>query len=162
MFCFKTLGFPGPNGRIGFPGPIGVRGTIGRQGSTGAVGYTRGYYFTRHSQASNLPDCPQGTELMWHGYSLLYIMGNARAHGQDLGTAGSCLKRFSTMPFMFCTLNNNCHLASRSDYSYWLSTDAEMPADMKAISSQEIKKYISRCAVCESASPGMREFKGIY
>lgn len=80
-------------------------------------------------------------------------MGNARAHGQDLGAAGSCLRRFSTMPFMFCNINNACHLASRSDYSYWLSTDAEMPKDMKAIKSGEIKRFISRCAVCESASP---------
>lgn len=28
-----------------------------------------------------------------------------------------------------------------------------MPKDMKAIKSEDIKKYISRCAVCESASP---------
>ena len=43
-----------------------------------------------------------------------------------LGSAGSCLQRFSTMPFMFCNLNNRCTVASRSDYSYWLSTTEPM------------------------------------
>lgn len=83
---------PGLVGMPGLPGQIGPRGSQGRQGTTGSVGYTRGYYFTKHSQSTDLPNCPAGTELMWHGYSLLYIMGNARAHGQDLGTAGSCLR----------------------------------------------------------------------
>jgi integrin beta 8 len=59
---------------------------------------------------------------MWDGYSLLFIQGNEKAHGQDLGSAGSCLRQFSTMPFMFCNLNNRCTVASRNDYSYWLST----------------------------------------
>ena len=30
---------------------------------------------------------------LWDGYSLLYIEGNLKSHNQDLGFAGSCLKR---------------------------------------------------------------------
>ena len=31
--------------------------------------------------------------------------------------SGSCLKKFSTMPFMFCNLNDVCDYANRNDYS---------------------------------------------
>lgn len=66
------------------------------------------------------------------------------------GTPGSCLKRFSTMPFMFCNLNNVCNLASRNDFSYWLSTPEPMTMMMTPIVGQDIRKYISRCSVCET------------
>jgi len=29
--------------------------------------------------------CPPGTEEMWQGYSMLFLQGNSKAHGQDLG-----------------------------------------------------------------------------
>lgn len=58
------------------------------------------------------------------------------------GTAGSCLRRFSTMPFMFCNINNVCNFASRNDYSYWLSTPNEMP--MSPVTGETIKPHISR------------------
>merc|ERR1719471_444289 len=35
------------------------------------------------------------------------------------------------MPFMFCGMNEQCDLASRNDYSYWLSTSEAIPQDMK-------------------------------
>ncbi len=73
-----------------------------------------------------------------------------RAHGQDLGSPGSCLRRFSTMPYMFCNLNNVCHFASRNDYSYWLSTPEPMPMTMTPIYGKDIQRFISRCTVCES------------
>lgn len=97
-----------------------------------------------------MPFCPEGTNLIYDGYSLLYVQGNERAHGQDLGTAGSCLRRFSTMPFMFCNINNVCNFASRNDYSYWLSTPEPMPMSMAPITGESIKPFISRCAVCEA------------
>ena len=71
-------GFPGPAGPRGFPGEPGLNGLPGPQVLTG-------YFITRHSQTSQLPVCPFGTNLMWEGYSLLYVQGNERAHGQDLG-----------------------------------------------------------------------------
>ena len=64
------------------------------------------------------------------------------------GWAGSCLSRFSTMPFVFCNFNNVCNYASRNDKSYWLSTTQSMP--MMPVGEREIKPYISRCAVCDA------------
>lgn len=58
------------------------------------------------------------------------------------GHAGSCLQRFSTMPFLFCDFNNVCNYASRNDKSYWLSTTAPIP--MMPVNEQEIQPYISR------------------
>ena len=85
---------------------------------------------------------------LWDGFSLLYIEGNLKSHNQDLGFAGSCLKRFSTMPFMFCDFNKVCNYASRNDKSFWLSTNEPLP--MMPVAEDAIRQYISRCAVCES------------
>lgn len=99
--------------------------------------------------------CPPGTELMWEGYSLLFVQGNEKAHGQDLGSPGSCLRQFSTMPFMFCNINNRCTVASRNDYSYWLSTPEPMTAMMNPVTGTQIRDYISRCSVCEAPAQVM-------
>lgn len=77
---------------------------------------------------------------------------NIIADSFNSGSPGSCLRKFSTMPFMFCNLNNVCHLASRSDFSYWLSTPESMPMDMAPIIGRDIKRFISRCSVCESST----------
>jgi collagen type IV alpha len=66
------------------------------------------------------------------------------------GAAGSCVKKFSVMPFMFCNLNNVCDYANRNDYSYWLSSNEQMPMSMTPIPSREVGSYISRCSVCEA------------
>lgn len=66
------------------------------------------------------------------------------------GFAGSCLPRFSTMPFIYCNINEVCYYASRNDKSYWLSTTAPIP--MMPVSSSQIPQYISRCSVCEAPS----------
>lgn len=60
------------------------------------------------------------------------------------GAPGSCLQRFSTMPFMFCNINDVCEYSSRNDYSYWLSTDYPMPAMMTPIGARDLRQYISR------------------
>ena len=62
----------------------------------------------------------------------------------DLGLPGSCLKKFSTMPYLFCNLNEVCDYASRNDYSYWLSTTEPMPMMMTPIKGPDIEKYISK------------------
>uniref|UniRef100_A0A452U0P6 Collagen IV NC1 domain-containing protein n=1 Tax=Ursus maritimus TaxID=29073 RepID=A0A452U0P6_URSMA len=64
---------------------------------------------------------------LWVGYSLLFVEGQEKAHNQDLGFAGSCLPRFSTMPFIYCNIDEVCHYAGRNDKSYWLSTTAPIP-----------------------------------
>ena len=64
-----------------------------------------------------------------------------------LGWPGSCLQRFSTMPFVFCDFMDVCNYASRNDKSYWLSTTAPLP--MMPVDGREISDFISRCAVCD-------------
>ncbi|KAI5702207.1 hypothetical protein M8J76_015657, partial [Diaphorina citri] len=65
---------------------------------------------------------------------------------------GSCLPRFSTMPFLFCSLTQTCDYASRGDNSYWLSSTEPMLKTMEPIPSADLKKYVSRCSVCESTT----------
>jgi len=107
-----------------------------------------GILLVRHSQTSEVPQCEAGHIKLWDGYSLLYIEGNEKAHNQDLGFAGSCVRKFSTMPFLFCDFNNVCHYANRNDKSFWLSTNENIP--MMPVEEFAIQKYISRCVVCET------------
>jgi collagen type IV alpha len=60
------------------------------------------------------------------------------------GQPGSCLRKFSTLPYLFCNLNEGCDYASRNDYSYWLSTPDPMPMTMDLITGPQIEKYISK------------------
>ncbi|KAJ8274367.1 hypothetical protein COCON_G00089920 [Conger conger] len=137
----------------------GSRGTRASQDGE-ASGVSRGvvpavhvesFLITRHSQTTKDPPCPAGSTKIYSGYSLLYIKANDRGHGQDLGTLGSCLRHFSTMPFLFCGINGTCWYSSRNDDSYWLSTAAEMPEGMGLIPATEMPKFISRCSVCETS-----------
>ncbi|UYV71294.1 COL4A1 [Cordylochernes scorpioides] len=146
------IGDSGPNGLDGLPGQPGFDGAPGHPGTPGKQAPSRGYFFTRHSQTVQTAVCPGNSSLLWNGYSLLYIQGNERSHGQDLGTPGSCLRRFSTMPFMFCNLREECFRANRNDFSYWLSTPEQMPMNMTPIVGPAIRSFISRCSVCESAT----------
>uniref|UniRef100_A0A8C8DUG4 Collagen IV NC1 domain-containing protein n=1 Tax=Oryzias sinensis TaxID=183150 RepID=A0A8C8DUG4_9TELE len=170
-------GEPGPQGPpgdsvSGTPGTPGFRGNFGQMGHPGLEGmegtpstvslqrYTRlylnddhisvGYLLVKHSQSEEKPMCPVGMSKLWDGYSLLYFEGQEKAHNQDLGLAGSCLPRFSTMPFLYCNPGDICYYASRNDKSYWLSTTAPLP--MMPVEENEIKPYISRCSVCEAPS----------
>ena len=63
------------------------------------------YLIFRHSQKTTVPECPLDTVRLWTGYSLLNLHGNARASGQELGSTGSCMQRFSTMPVVRCDIN---------------------------------------------------------
>jgi integrin beta 8 len=138
-------GLPGLNGKSGKTGPQGLPGDQGPPGNA----YVRaGLLITRHSQESREPECPPNTVKLWDGYSLLYFSGNEKSHQQDLGTAGSCLKRFSVMPFIRCDIGNVCNFAQNNDLSYWLSTN--LPIPKAPMDGQNIKDYISRCSVCEA------------
>lgn len=55
---------------------------------------------------------------------------------------------FSTLPFAYCNIHQVCHYARRNDRSYWLASAAPLP--MMPLSEEEIRPYISRCAVCEA------------
>jgi collagen type IV alpha len=154
-------GDPGPKGLIGpvgSPGSPGLPGLIGPPGTPGLPGqpcsaepdYWTGILLVKHSQSATPPKCDENHLELWQGYSLLYMEGNERAHHQDLGFAGSCVRRFSTMPFLFCDTNNVCNYANRNDKSYWLSTNEAFP--MSPVEDRAIEKYISRCVVCEVPS----------
>lgn len=142
---------------------IGPKGQTGEPGPPPPLPRPRGFMFARHSQTTRVPGCPTGSYELWSGYSLLHFTGDAMAHGQDLGTSfqrvclnvmtievplvgspGSCLQKFNTMPFLFCNLDNVCNYASRNDYSYWLSTQEPMPMMMNPITGGELTRYISR------------------
>lgn len=58
------------------------------------------------------------------------------------GQPGSCLPRFSTIPFLYCSPAEVCYYASRNDKSYWLSTTASIP--MMPVAEAQIQAYISR------------------
>jgi len=143
-------GLRGVDGLPGVPGVPGKMGEKGDEGPPGLPGPTPpvGYLTVRHSQSREIPRCMDGMSKLWDGYSLLYIEGNEKSHHQDLGWAGSCLRRFSTMPFMFCNMNNVCNYASRNDRSYWLSTNEPIP--MMPVGERNIQPYISRCVVCDA------------
>jgi integrin beta 8 len=73
-------------------------------------------------------------------------------HKQDLGDAGSCVKKFSSLPFLFCNkITGSCKYSTRNDHSVWLSGENRQPLD--AVSNQAIEPFISRCVVCEAPSP---------
>ena len=59
----------------------------GRNGLPGPSGHVRppGQLIVRHSQTVQVPVCPPGMKKLWDGYSLLYLEGSEKAHGQDLG-----------------------------------------------------------------------------
>lgn len=163
-------GEPGPDGRRGedglpgFPGPPGQKGDMGEAGCPGepgppgapgdpgpkgfGLGYLSGFLLVLHSQTDGEPTCPAGMPRLWTGYSLLYLEGQEKAHNQDLGLAGSCLPVFSTLPFAYCNIHQVCHYARRNDRSYWLASTAPLP--LMPLSEEEIRPYISRCAVCEA------------
>ncbi|KAJ8406145.1 hypothetical protein AAFF_G00303760 [Aldrovandia affinis] len=146
-----TPGIPGPPGPDGVQGFVGVQGSPGLPGDTGYPGtsrtYSYGFLLVIHSQSKEVPECPVDMVSLWSGYSLLYLEGQEKAHTQDLGQAGSCLRIFSTMPFSYCN-TAACNYASRNDKSYWLSTTAAAP--MMPISGPEIQHHVSRCVVCEA------------
>lgn len=72
-------------GVAGRRGPLGAKGAKGVSGSQGSSVDHSGFLFTKHSQSVLVPECPAGSTKMYSGYSLLFINGNNRAHGQDLG-----------------------------------------------------------------------------
>lgn len=143
------IGLSGPPGRDGIPGLQGLKGASGAP-CTSAPDYLTGILLVKHSQSEELPQCEAGHVKIWDGYSLLYVDGNDYPANQDLGSPGSCVRKFSTMPVMACGQNNVCNYASRNDRTFWLSTSKEIP--MMPVTEYEMRPYISRCVVCEVPS----------
>lgn len=82
-------GFPGLEGQ---PGPPGYPGALGPPGPPGPA-YRDGFVIVTHSQTTQVPPCPQNTQKLWDGYSLLYLEGNEKAHNQDLGKVSDFISK---------------------------------------------------------------------
>ncbi len=65
-----------------------------------------------------------------------------------IGSAGSCLQKFSALPYLRCDHTNVCYYGQTNDLTYYLSTTEPMP--MMPVQREQIRPYISRCAVCEA------------
>lgn len=63
--------------------------------------------------------------------------------GLSAGTLGSCLQRFSTLPFLICETTGECKYAERNDYSYWLSNVELLPEKLSS-DDEELKAKISQ------------------
>ena len=59
-----------------------------------------GQLVVRHSQTIEIPACPPGMAKLWDGYSLLYMEGSERAHGQDLGEYRNGKKTWRSKTFV--------------------------------------------------------------
>lgn len=63
----------------------GIKGVVGDPAPPPPPPKSRGFFYTRHSQSTKVPGCPVGSQEMWSGFSLLHLLGDSNAHGQDLG-----------------------------------------------------------------------------
>ncbi|KAI8503157.1 PREDICTED: collagen alpha-2(IV) chain-like [Branchiostoma belcheri] len=65
----------------------------------------------------------------------------------------SCVRRFSILPFFSCEPDDTCKYGYRDDKTYWLSTfDRYMDGPMAPLSGADIRRFVSRCAVCVTTS----------
>lgn len=102
-----------------------------------------------HSQSMSIPNCPDGWDRLWSGYSfimvtntIIFIMkkfqttfnielniiyffqhtdAGAEGSGQSLVSPGSCLEEFRPKPFIECQGHGRCNYYTTA-YSYWLAT----------------------------------------
>ena len=57
------------------------------------------------------------------------------------GSAGSCARKFNSMPFLYCNPNGNCRYAGRNDKSYWLTTNERIP--LKPVDVNNVSQLLS-------------------
>lgn len=112
-----------------------------------------------HSQSMEIPDCPQGWEEAWIGYS--YYMQTSDAHGnshQSLISPGSCLEEFRAQPVIECHGRGTCNIFDGIT-SFWL-TVIEDSEQFKTPRQQTLKadqtSKISRCSVCRKIDRSFR------
>jgi integrin beta 8 len=80
--------------------------------------------------------------------SQLFVCVYSEKINTSLGSAGSCLQKFSALPYLRCDHTNVCYYGQTNDLTYYLSTTEPMP--MMPVQRDQIRPYISRCAVCEA------------
>ena len=143
-------GADGPSGSKGDKGSLGTKGAKGVSGSTQA-----GFVIVVHSQTATTPSCTNGS-LIYSGYSLLQTTGNGEGAVQDLGRPGSCLQRFSFIPFTQCKTTLSCQVAAHEGVSYWLaSREINSLSSVAPIRGDAVRDLIGRCSVCRVLSPGI-------
>lgn len=91
-----------------------------------------------HSQTDSLPECPEAATKLWEGYSL--VNGATSGASGDLGSSGSCMRRFSKTPFISSSLHGSKWLAARR-----LGGEGEA----LEVPLGRTEEYVSRCSVCD-------------
>ena len=153
------LGEKGVSGASGADGPIGQKGDkggLGFKGDRGLSGSTQaGFILVVHSQTTSTPSCTNGT-LIYSGYSLFQTTGNGEGAVQDLGRPGSCLERFSFIPFTQCKITQSCQVASHESVSYWLaSREINVDSVVEPFAGEAVRDIVGRCSVCRVMSPAI-------
>lgn len=112
-----------------------------------------------HSQSMEIPECPQGWEESWIGYS--YYMQTSDAHGnshQSLISPGSCLEEFRAQPVIECHGRGTCNIFDGIT-SFWLSVieDSEQfrTPKQRTLKADQTSK-VSRCSVCRKIDRSIR------
>lgn len=112
-----------------------------------------------HSQSMEIPDCPQGWDEAWIGYS--YYMQTSDAHGnshQNLISPGSCMEEFRAQPVIECHGRGTCNIFDGIT-SFWL-TVIEDSEQFKTPRQQTLKadqtSIVSRCSVCRKVDRSLR------
>ncbi|XP_035700231.1 collagen alpha-2(IV) chain-like [Branchiostoma floridae] len=175
------VGPPGAKGEVGPQGIKGLKGDIGAGpviifypiSLIGGPGSTDGntdtgqpgqlpprsltvVLITIHSQTQDYPQCLPGLNPLLQGFSLVQLGGTGITGGQDLGSLGSCLTRFSTHPFMQCQDGNLCNDESAQETTLWLAAENGLPplvAGQSAPSEEAVMSALSRCVVCSTHVP---------
>jgi integrin beta 8 len=103
-----------------------------------------------HSQTTEIPNCPDGWNELWNGYSYMAgFLHTGVSSGQSLGDTGSCLEIFYPIPFIECSGTNpdSCNYLTTDDGASWI-IKKDM-TDMGSIFELEnLEPLISKCAVC--------------
>lgn len=112
-----------------------------------------------HSQSMEIPDCPQGWEEAWIGYS--YYMQTSDAHGnshQNLISPGSCLEEFRAQPVIECHGRGTCNIFDGIT-SFWLTviedSDQFRTPRQQTLKADQTSK-VSRCSVCRKIDRSFR------
>ncbi|XP_066279243.1 collagen alpha-3(IV) chain-like [Branchiostoma lanceolatum] len=177
------IGIQGPVGPPGAKGDVGPEGLKGVKGDTGAGpviifypisliggpgstdGNTKGQLpppsltvvlITIHSQTHDYPQCLHGLTPLFQGFSLVQLGGHGITGGQDLGSLGSCLTRFSVHPFMQCQDGNLCNDDSAQETTLWLASETGLPpvvAGQPPPDEEAVLPALSRCVVCSTHVP---------
>lgn len=106
-----------------------------------------------HSQTSQVPECPQGWDGLWIGYSFaMHTAAGAEGGGQSLSSPGSCLEDFRATPFIECNgARGSCHYFANK-FSFWLTTIESsqqwVQPESQTLKAGNLRSRVSRCQVC--------------